>query len=94
MFLHELLHFQFIHYWDKEPNSAVSKLSDERYELLKESLTVVLDNDFIPLIKEPDKGYVLHKEFRQELYNYWIKTKNFDKLVKFGLERLPAFCKK
>jgi len=43
VFLHELCHFQFIHYWRENPKSEVSKLSNEQFEFLKESLTMILD---------------------------------------------------
>jgi len=91
MFLHELIHFQFIHYWAKNPTSAVNKLNNEQFEWLKESLTVILDEDFYPIIQEPDQGYKLHKKFRQELHKFWKANKDFDKLVEFGLKRLPHF---
>lgn len=89
-FLHELLHFQFIHYW-LVPDSAVTKLKNEEFEWLKESLTVVLDEDLYPLIKSADDGYEIHKEFRKELRKFWKTNKNFDELVKFGLKALPSF---
>jgi len=89
-FLHELLHFQFIHYWCI-PESDVAKLNNEEFEWLKESLTVVLDEDLYPLIKSPDDGYELHREFRKELHKVWKTNKNFDELVKFGLKALPSF---
>ena len=89
IFMHELLHFQFIHYWKMNQNSPVSKLSDEQFEYLKESLTVILDANLRPLIQMPDRGYKMHEEFRKELYNFWETNKNFDRLVEFGLKKLP-----
>ena len=89
-FLHELLHFQFTHYWWK-PDTEVGRLNDNDFHYLKESLTVILDEDFYPLIKSPDGGYEIHKEFRQELHKFWKTNKDFDKLVKFGLKILPKF---
>lgn len=90
-FLHELCHFQFIHYWREDPTSNVSKLSDDQFEFLKESLTVILDEDFVPLIEEPDYGYTIHKEFRKELTEQWHKNKNFNQLVNFGVERIHVY---
>ena len=90
-FLHELLHFQFIHYWKNNPKSKVSKLNEQQFEYLKESLTVILDKEFFPIIKAPDKGYEMHKEFREELHQEWIKHYNFDKLVDFGLKKLNKY---
>lgn len=93
IFMHELSHFQFIHYWRINNSSEVSKLNNAQFEFLKESLTVILDESLIPLIKTPDKGYELHKNFRTKLHNFWENNKNFDKLVEFGLSKLNDFVK-
>jgi hypothetical protein len=69
-FLHELCHFQFIHYWRENPKSSVSKLADHDFEFLKESLTIILDNNFIPIVQKPDKGYKIHQELRKELTTF------------------------
>jgi len=90
-FMHELLHFQFHHYWRDVSNSSVSKLSEDQFQYLKESLTVILDNDVVPLIEYPDKGYDMHQEFRKILHEYWETNHDFDKLVEFGLEKLPNY---
>ncbi len=88
-FLHELCHFQFIHYWRENPKSPVSKLTDQQFEFLKESLTIILDKQFFPFIKKLDKGYRIHQEFRKKLLKFWQKEKDFNKLVNFGLKYLP-----
>lgn len=92
-FLHELAHFQLWHYWYKNPDSPVSKLPFEHYDYLKESLTMILDKDLLPLIERPDMGYEIHKEFRKLLTKQWETNKDFDKLVEFGLKKLPEFVK-
>lgn len=92
-FLHEVLHFQFHHYWENDLASPVSKLTDEQFGYLKESLTVIIDDDLKPLIPSSDKGYPMHQEYRKILHEYWTKTKDFDKLVEFGLIELPKFLK-
>jgi hypothetical protein len=91
-FMHELLHFQFIHYWSVEGN-PVGKLNDDQFDWIKESLTVILDKDLRPIIRWPDMGYEIHEEYRQELHKFWEKNKDFDKLVKFGLKKLPDYIK-
>ncbi len=93
VFLHELCHFQFIYYWRENEDSPVSKLPKDQFEFLKESLTIVLDEDFVPLIKEPDEGYDIHEAFRQELKKSWERDKDFDNLVSFGLKALPNHYK-
>lgn len=91
IFLHELCHFQFIHYWRDNPKSKVAKLSDEQFEFLKESLTIILDKDFLPIIKKPDEGYELHQSFRKELSKFWQKEKDFNKLVIFGTKKITGY---
>jgi uncharacterized protein Usg len=84
-FLHELCHMQFIHYWRENLDSPVSKLTKEQFEDLKESLTVILDKDFLPLISEEDPGYKIHEKFRKLLKDYWGGDKDFEKLVEYAL---------
>ncbi len=90
-FLHEGLHFQFMYYWQADKKSPVSKLNQEEFDYLKEALTVVLDEDLKPVITVPDRGYPNQVAFRDELHDFWKKTNDFDKLVNFGLKRLPDF---
>jgi len=92
-FLHELCHFQFIHYWGENNNSDIMKLSNDEFGYLKESLTVVIDESFYPLIKSPDRGYEIHQGFRKILSEHWKKDKDFDHLVKFGINELPKYIK-
>ena len=93
VFLHEVLHFQFIYYW-RNKDTAVKKLSREEFEFLKESLTVVLDKDFIDIAGSVDKGYLIHKKFRAELHKFWIKNKDFNRLVEFGVKNVGKFIKR
>lgn len=92
-FLHEWLHFQFIHYWQEDPKSAVSKLSKDDFEFIKESLTVVLDDNLKPLIVSADKGYPSHQAFRKLLHRHWARYHDFDELVDYGVKHLPEFTK-
>lgn len=91
-FMHETLHFQFIRFWRENKESAVSKLSDDKFEYLKESLTIVLDESLVPLIEVSDKGYESHEEYRKKLHSFWTKNKNFDELVKYGVKILDKYC--
>lgn len=90
-FMHELLHFQFHHYWRDDPNSSISKLSEDQFQYLKESLTVILDSDIVPLIEYSDKGYELHQKFRTQLHEFWNQNHDFDKLVDYGVRILPDY---
>ena len=93
-FLHEVLHWQFHRYWREDPQSPVAKLSDGELEFLKESLTVIIDDELKPLVNLADTGYPAHQAFRHLLHREWQKYHDFDKLVNFGLKNLPKFAKK
>lgn len=84
IFMHECLHFQFHGYWQNNPDSIVSKLSNDKFEILKESLTVILDDELKPLITHIDEGYAEHQVLRQKLHKHWQKYHDFSALVEFG----------
>jgi len=90
-FLHEGLHFQFIYYWQKDSLSPVSRLNEDKFDYLKEGLTVILDDELKPLISTPDNSYPSQLEFRKALHANWKEHHDFDKLVDFGLKILPDF---
>ncbi len=92
-FLHEVLHFQFIYYWYKNPKSAVLKLKYEDFDYLKEALTVVLDDELKPIISQSDQGYPSQIKYRKLLRQNWQKYHDFNKLVDFGLSKLNDFIK-
>lgn len=85
-FVHELLHFQTYAYWQK---AGLKKLKNEEFENLKEALAVVLNEEFLDIIKWRDNGYKVHQHLRKELLKFWKRNKNFDKLVKFGINIYP-----
>jgi hypothetical protein len=87
-FLHEILHWQFQKYWRENPDSPVSRLNNNEWEFLKESLTVIIDCDAKPLVNFEDSGYPAHQDFRNILHKEWQKHHDFEKLVDFGLKEL------
>lgn len=93
-FLHEGLHFQFDKYWREDDNSPVSKLTDDDYFMLKESLTVILDEDLKPVITLPDCSYGEFGDYRKLLHDHWKMNHDFNILVDFGLKELPKFTNK
>ena len=93
-FMHEALHIQFHKYWRNNPASPVSKLSDQDWETLKESLTVILNKKYVDFIEMNDRGYAQHQEFREELWRQWEKEQDFDKLVEYGVREVTKFTKK
>ena len=87
-FLHELQHFQVDKYWRRNPNSPVSELNDDVYYKLKESLTVILDEELKPIITLPDCSYPEYKELRDALHANWKQYHDFGQLIELGLTLL------
>lgn len=75
LFLHELLHFQFIEYYSNIIEQA--GLSEKQFNYLKESMTVILNSDFQKFLFHEDRGYELHKDLRLRLQKLWEEDKNF-----------------
>ncbi len=92
-FLHEALHFQFNKYWREDENSPVSKLSEDDYFMLKESMTVILDEELKPIITLPDCSYSEFADYRNNLHENWKKYHDFEKLVDFGIKELQKFAR-
>jgi hypothetical protein len=87
-FLHEGLHHQFIHYWQQDNHSPVSRLSDIDFFNLKEALTVILDEELKPIITVPDCSNPNLAYLRDPLHAYWKEHHDFNKLVEYGLTLL------
>lgn len=85
-FLHELLHFQFLHYYARIPE--LGYLTSAQIDFLKEALTVILNDVFLPFMCQNDKGYEIHQELRAELKRFWEQNKDFYALILFGTEWL------
>ncbi len=82
--MHEILHFQFHGYWEE---GLISQgLSGDNIEILKEALTVVLDEELIPLIQHTDDGYEQHKQLCEQLHQHWKKHHDFNQLIIFGTQ--------
>jgi hypothetical protein len=75
---HEIMHLQFIHYYRE---SLKGKISDEKFHDIKEALTVLLNIEFLDLLREKDKGYPDHKKLRIFIEKEWRKEKDFDVLI-------------
>lgn len=93
-FMHEALHIQFHRYWRDDPESPVSKLSGQDWEILKESLTVVLNKKYVDFVELDDRGYAAHQEFRKKLWQCWEKEQDFAKLVEYGSKEVTKFTQK
>lgn len=85
---HELMHFLFHqNYWDYCKNSG---LNDTKIHILKESLTVllneILEKRGLPL----DKGYSAHQKIREKIKNCKKDSNDFKKLLTNIINEVPA----
>ena len=88
-FIHELLHFQTHKYYENIP--PMNKLDKQQFNLLKESLTFLINYEFPEINKDTDNGYPQHQEFRKILENYRISLwdkKDFEKLIEFWCNKI------
>lgn len=77
---HELLHFQFIHHYEKF--CLQNGLSKNQFDDLKESLTFLLnEKEFENITLQNDQGYPDHQKLRAQLKKLWQKQKNFEKFL-------------
>lgn len=77
--MHELWHF---YTWYKFGYIWEGKIGKEKYNEIKESLTVLLNTECKYLMPEgiSDKGYPQHKELREKIFKLWEETKDIDKV--------------
>ena len=90
-FIHELLHFQTHKYYEKI--APMDKLDKSQFNLLKESLTFLINYEFPWINKSTDNGYPQHQEFRKKLEEYRISLwdkKDFEKLIEFWCNKILA----
>lgn len=86
--LHELLHFQTDFYYRRNPDSPVSKLTEEEYYILKESLPVLLDESWQPIITLPDQSYPEFNSLREKLHAFYAENPDFDQLMEYGVREV------
>lgn len=77
--MHELWHF---YTWYKYGIEWEPKLGPQKYNEIKEALTVLLNVECKDLLPEGliDKGYPQHQELRQRILELWSKDRNMDNL--------------
>jgi len=77
--MHELWHF---YTWYGLGTDQEEKLGKQKYNDLKESLTVLLNVECKDLLSERviDVGYPQHQEIRQRILEYWEKDRNIKNL--------------
>lgn len=79
--MHELWHF---YTWYKYGVEWEEKLGGNKYNELKEALTVLLNAECKDLLPEgiQDNGYPQHKELRERILKLWSQEKDMDLLWK------------
>ncbi len=78
--MHELWHF---YTWYKFGRETEQKIGVEKYNDIKESLTVLLNIECLDLMGgEIDKGYPQHQELRNKIIDIWNKTKDINEVWK------------
>lgn len=86
-FTHELIHMQTHKYYENE--YPMNQLNWKQFNLIKESLTFLLNHEFPWVNMSSDNWYPNHQEFRKILEDYrlscWDK-KDFEDLIKFGCD--------
>ena len=85
IFIHELLHFQFFAYYDEDIWSLVTP---EQFARIKESVTVILNDEFEEITTVQDDGYEIDRNVRSKLLPEWRKHKNFKELLNFAVKRI------
>lgn len=83
--MHELWHF---YTWEKFGQEYLNKIGSEKYNIIKESLTVILNLEFSDLLPEKDFGYPNHQELREKISIWWQENKNIDYVFTSSLKFL------
>ncbi len=80
--MHELWHF---YTWYAFGIEQEERLGKQKYNDLKEALTVLLNVECKDLLPEDvtDKGYPQHTELREKILQYWAKDKNIKYLWEY-----------
>lgn len=84
-FTHELLHFQTHKYYENE--YPMNLLNKQQFNLIKESLTFLLNHEFPWVNLSTDRWYPQHQEYRKTLEDYRLSCgdrKDFEDLISFG----------
>jgi hypothetical protein len=77
--MHELWHF---YTWEKFGTDIEEKLGKQKYNDIKEALTVLLNVECADLLPEgvTDSGYPQHQEMRSKITEVWKETKDIEKV--------------
>ena len=87
-FIHELLHMQFEHYYKEK---LLKLINEEQFSFLKESMTIIINKEFLHITSEQDRGYPIHQEFRKYLLNLWEHRQNFPQFISEAVKHVNEF---
>ncbi len=73
--MHELWHF---YTWNKFGETELARLGSQKYNDLKEALTVLLNCECADTMPSIDSGYPQHQDLRKLIADTWLKTKNIN----------------
>lgn len=73
--MHELWHF---YTWEKFGEREILRLGVNKYNDVKEALTVLLNLEFSDIMTTKDFGYPQHQDLRKIIADTWLKTKNIE----------------
>lgn len=82
---HEMLHMQTHRYYESE--YPMNQLNKKQFNLIKESLTFLLNHEFEGIEMRKDPWYENHQKFRKVLEDYRLslwENKDFEKLIEYG----------
>lgn len=88
IFLHELLHFQFFAYYGKK---VWDILGPEKYQHLKEAMTIILDDECQDITMVKDEGYEIHNNLRIELLKIWRAIRNFNLFIDQSIDFMKEY---
>lgn len=89
---HEIMHIEFLKKYRK--HCLEKGLTETQIQHLKEILTVILNEDMKDLLSVPDKGYVYHKEIREEILKRYKEHKKTKENFTFFLDNSICLLKK
>lgn len=88
IFIHELLHFQYFAYFGERVWDALGK---DGHGMLKEAMTVILNDEFSDITKVQDEGYAIHAQLRTELLKLWRQDHHMDHFIAKAVKILPKY---
>lgn len=81
--MHEVWHF---YTWNKFGEKEIGRLGSQKYNDLKEALTVILNHECAPIMQIIDPGYPQHQDLRKLIADTWLRTKDINETWKVAYD--------